>query len=182
MADGPRRLRFGPTNADCWRHETVEGHIPAPVTTRRTRRRDPSSDRTLGGPISVPVTTRRTRRRDPSPLDQTLDGHHSVPVTTRRTRRRDSLPSNQTPDGFLAAPVTTPSDLSRQRKRRRAQTEHSDTAFNPVGTLVETYKRRKKATASFPPKASPQQIRDAMYKYEQIIEDACAAVETSCDV
>jgi hypothetical protein len=42
------------------------------------------------------------------------------------------------------------------------------------------YKRRKKATASFPPKASPQRIRDAMYKYEQIIEDACAAVETSC--
>ena len=74
MADGPQRLRFGPTNADCWRHETVEGHIPAPVTTRRTR------------------------RRNPSPLDQTLDGHHSVPVTTRR---RDSLPSNQTPDGFL---------------------------------------------------------------------------------
>ena len=36
------------------------------------------------------------------------------------------------------------------------------------------------ATASFPPKASPQRIRDAMYKYEQIIEDACAAVETSC--
>ena len=94
MADGPRRLRIVPTIGDRWRHETVQGHIPAPVTARRTRRREPSSsDRTLGGP-----TTRRKRHRELSPLDRTLDG-------------------------LITAPVTTPSDLSMQRKRLKAQIE-----------------------------------------------------------
>jgi hypothetical protein len=48
MADGPRRLKFVPATGDRWRHETVRGHIAVPVTTQRTRRRDPSpSDETL---------------------------------------------------------------------------------------------------------------------------------------
>lgn len=94
MADGFRRLRIVPTIGGRWRLETVQGHIPTPVTAQRTRRREPpSSDRTLGGP-----TTRRKRRREPSPLDRTLDG-------------------------LITAPVTTPSDLLKQRKRRKAQIE-----------------------------------------------------------
>ena len=37
MADGPRRLKFVPVKGDRWRHETVQGHISAPVTTHQTR-------------------------------------------------------------------------------------------------------------------------------------------------
>ncbi|KAN0066939.1 hypothetical protein V8E54_014997, partial [Elaphomyces granulatus] len=118
MADGPRRVRPVPTKGDRWRHETVQGHISAPVTTPRTRRRDPSpSDQTPHGHISVPVTTPRTRRRDPSPLVQTLDDH-------------------------IATPIATQSDLSQQRKRRRVQAERPDSLLNPAKALLETYNRR----------------------------------------
>jgi hypothetical protein len=59
MADSPRRLKFVPATGD--QHETVQGHI------------------------SVPVTTRRARRRDPSPSDQTLDldTHIAAPAVTQ---------------------------------------------------------------------------------------------------
>jgi len=61
MAGSPRRLKFVPATGERWRHETVQGHI------------------------SVPVTTRRTRRRDPSPSDQTLDldTHIAAPAVTQ---------------------------------------------------------------------------------------------------
>jgi hypothetical protein len=51
MADSPRRLKFVPATGDRWRHETVQGHISVSVTTRRTRRRDPSpSDQHIAAP------------------------------------------------------------------------------------------------------------------------------------
>jgi hypothetical protein len=97
MADGPRRVRPVPTMGDRWRNETVQGHISASVTTRRTRRQDPSpSDQTLHSHISAPVTIPRTRRRDPSPLVQTLDGHISAPVTKLLQGRGVDIPHHHT--------------------------------------------------------------------------------------
>jgi hypothetical protein len=37
MEDGPRRVKFVPVKGDCWRNETVQGHISVPVTGKRRR-------------------------------------------------------------------------------------------------------------------------------------------------
>ena len=46
--------------------------------------------------------------------------------------------------------------------------------------MIDDYNKRKMATARFPPKITPLHIRVAMSRYEQVVQDACASVETSC--
>jgi hypothetical protein len=50
----------------------------------------------------------------------------------------------------------------------------------PTQSLIDAYNRRKAATARFPPKIAPLDIRAAMNRYERFIQDACASVEKSC--
>ena len=46
--------------------------------------------------------------------------------------------------------------------------------------MIDDYNKRKMATTRFPPKITPQHVRAAMRRYEQVIQDTCAGVETSC--
>jgi hypothetical protein len=43
----------------------------------------------------------------------------------------------------------------------------------PAQALIDAYNKRKAASAQFPPKITPLHIREAMRRYEQVIEDAC---------
>src|ERR1700722_319055 len=61
-------------------------------------------------------------------------------------------------------------------RRRRVETE----MLTPAQPLIDAYNNRKSASAQFPPKITPLHIQEAMRRYEQVIEDACAEVEASC--
>ena len=50
----------------------------------------------------------------------------------------------------------------------------------PTQALIDGYNKRKAASAQFPPRITPSHIQDAMRRYEQVIEEACAEVEASC--
>ena len=82
----------------------------------------------------------------------------------------------QTVYGHISTPVITQSQRLQQRKRRRVEEDPP----TPARSFIEDYNKRKAATARFPPKITPQHIRAAMRKYEQVIEDACKGVEASC--
>ncbi len=114
---------------------------------------------------------------------QTVQGHISTPVTPRRASAR----SNQ---DITIRNHITPSQTLRERKRHRNPSPSSphhavrrrvEPAFPiPARSLIGDYNKRKAATAHFPPKITPQHIRAAMRRYEQVVQDACAGVETSC--
>jgi hypothetical protein len=84
--------------------------------------------------------------------------------------------------------LNSDSQTSQQRKRCRKTSPDSPhyrrrleaDALTPARSLIDDYNKRKAATARFPPKITSQHIRKAMRRYERVVEDACAGVETSC--
>jgi hypothetical protein len=105
--------------------------------------------------------------------------HISAPVLSqselikqKTLARRRGL---QVDSDHIFKPLLSQSELSQQRKRRRVEAR-----WSPSQSLVDAYLKRKDATAGFPPNLTAKDIRTAMRRYEQIVEDACAAVETSC--
>ena len=60
------------------------------------------------------------------------------------------------------------------------QKQYLQTPLSPAQSLIDGYLKRKAATSRFPPKISPSDIRAVMRRYERVIQDACAGVETSC--
>jgi hypothetical protein len=68
----------------------------------------------------------------------------------------------------------------RPKRHSKGNDEESRQTPTPARSLANDYNKRKAATARFPPKITPLHIRAAMRRYEQVIQDACADVETSC--
>jgi hypothetical protein len=70
------------------------------------------------------------------------------------------------------------------RKRRRVASPETDQLEaerpDPAQLLIDGYNARCSATTRFPPKITPQDIREAMQRYENVIEEACPGVEASC--
>ena len=139
-----------------------------------------------GGPrryVSVPIAGDRWRHqtvqghiahppRPQNPLKlsqpQTVHGHISTQVTTPKPAR----PSARSNQNYIALDhITSP-----QKKRRKVEAEPPA----PTRSLFDGYNKRKAATARFPPKITSLHIRAAMRKYEQVVQNACAGVETSC--
>ena len=183
MADSPRRHISVSTRGDPWRYHTVQGHRAVPIQgepwryqtvqrhiahpPRLQRRavpvqRDPWRYQTVQGHITHPP--RLQHRAVPVQGDHwtshTVHGHISAPVATQRKRHRN--PSSDSPHHATA-------------RRRRVEPEPT-----PTRSLIDAYNKRKAATARFPPRITPQHIRAAMRRYEQIVQGACAGVETSC--
>jgi len=107
----------------------------------------------------------------------TVENHVSAPVTIRRElfRRR---PARLTALGHISVPIISPSNpiVTQRTKRRKVEAVR----LIPSQTLIDNYNRRKQATARFPYKITPHHIRTAMRRQEQILQDACEEVETSC--
>src|SRR5271155_3972994 len=112
-------------------------------------------------------------------------------------RRRSGQNRYRTVHDHISTPVATPSQLLQQRKRHREpspDSPHRAVSQNgrdrrrrveaepptPRQSLIDNYNKRKAATARFPPKITPLHIRAAMRRYEQVVQEACAGVETSC--
>jgi hypothetical protein len=122
----------------------------------------------------------------------TVKGHVSAPITTQREllQQRSRRPFSLTAPEHISAPITSASNLSQQRKRRPYHTPTQNgpsrrrkveaVRLIPAQALIDDYNRRKEATARFPSKITPQHIRTAMRRYEQILQDACVEVENSC--
>ena len=112
----------------------------------------------------------------------TVKKHVSASVTTQRElfrqRSRRPVAVPWTAPGHISAPIISPSKpiATQQRKRRKVEAAR----LIPAQTLIDNYNRRKDATARFPFKIKPRHIRAAMRRYEQILQDACKEVETSC--
>src|SRR5271163_3873677 len=155
MADSPRRHRAVPIKGDPWRYQTVQGHIAHPPRLQHRAvpvQGDHWTSHTVQGHIAHPL--RQLYQH------QTVHGHISAPVATQRKRHRN--PSSDSPHHATA-------------RRRRVEPEPT-----PTQSLIDAYNKRKAATARFPPRITPQHIRAAMRRYEQIVQGACAGVETSC--
>ena len=101
--------------------------------------------------------------------------HSSSAIITDCTRRRLSMAI----DGESSHPARP-----LQRKRRRLASPDADRVGaerpTPAQSLIDDYNTRRSATDRFPPKITSRDIREAMQRYENVIEEACAGVEASC--
>jgi len=127
---------------------------------------------TVRGHISHPPREFRGR---------TVHGHISVPSIPRASARSNHLTPSQTfQQGKRRNPSTDSSShgiaQSGRGRRRRVEAER----LAPTRSLIDDYKKRKAATARFPPKITSVHIGTAMRRYEQVVQNACADVETSC--
>ena len=137
MSENPRIYSRATVSDDGWIHQTIQGHVSAPVTTQSE------------------LFKQRMRRHNPSSnYAQTADSS----------------------DGSQQEKRHAPAESGR-RRRRKVEAERP----SPAQSLIDAYKRREDATTRrFPPEVTSQDIRAAMQRYEQVIQDACAEVENSC--
>jgi hypothetical protein len=171
MVDGHRKRKDDP-----WRNITVQNHISAPVTFQSELAQQRSLARRRNRQLN-------SAQNDPIARECSRPAHISAPVTSQselaqqRTsaRRRDNQ-VNSAENGHSSSPVLTQSELFQQRKRRRVEAERR----TPSQSLIDAYLKRKAATSLFPPNITAEHIRAAMRRYEEVVEDACAGVETSC--
>ena len=138
MSDNnPRRHLHTRVKGDRWIHQTVRGHISAPVTSQSEIIQQRKSSQNLHG-ISALIASAS--------------------------------------DGSQQEKRHAPAESGR-RRRRKVEAERP----SPAQSLIDAYKRREDATTRrFPPEVTSQDIRAAMQRYEQVIQDACAEVENSC--
>ena len=198
MADSPRRYISVPIKGDRWRHQTVQGHIAHPPRQQYQSRtvqshiahpqRQQYQSRTVQDHIAHPPRLQyqsQTAQDNFTPpqrqeyRSQTVQGHITHPP-------RQQYHSQSVHD-HISTPITTRSKISQQTKRSRDPSPQSSRsrrrrveADSPAQSLINNYNKRKAATTRFPPKITPLHIRAAMRRYEQVVQDACASVETSC--
>ena len=151
--------------------ETIHDHISTPITSRSQTLRQTYKSRTVHDHISTPVTS-PFQTLQQTYKSQTVRGHISTPVATRpqtlQQRKRHRHSSIDSPHYTVAQ--------SGRSQRRRVEPESP----TPTRFLTNDYNKRKAATARFPPKITARHLRVAMRRYEQVVQNACTAVETSC--
>src|SRR5579871_3512422 len=196
MTESSHRL-ISVTNSikgDRWRHQTVQGHVAHPP------RKVHFNNLTVQDHVAHPPRQAQNHAAVthlPSQVDfknRTFQDHVAHPPRQIQNHVAITHPprqhfQNQIIHGHISTPVTAPSEILQQRKRHRNSSPQSsrhqrrriktDTP-TLAQSLINNYNKRKTATTHFPPKITSQHIRAAMRRYEQVIEDACAAVETSC--
>jgi len=110
---------------------------------------------------------------------QTVQGHITHPLRQQY--------HSQSVHGHISTPVTTRSKISQQRKRHQDPSPQSGRSRRrrveadsptPAQSLIDNYNKRKAATTRFPPKITPLHIRAAMRRYEELVQDAYADVES----
>ena len=140
-----------------WKHLTVQGHVAHPPKQHSPRQQD--QYQTVQDHVTHPPRQQPPTQHSQTPPYQFRSVHGHISTLQQKKRHRNPSPQS-----------------GRSRRRRRVE------ADSPISTqsLIDAYNSRKAATALFPPKITPQHIRAAMRRYEQVIQDACANVENSC--
>ena len=183
MVNSSRRFTSAPIKGDRWRHQTVQGCIAHPP-------RQKYQSRTVQGHIDHPP---REQYQSQTVQDHIAHPprlqHRSQTVQDNITHPPTQQYHSQSVHGHISTPVTTRSEILQQRKRHRNPSSQSGRSRRrrveadsptPTQSLIDAHNSRKAATARFPPKITPQHIRAAMRRYEQVIQDACSGVEMSC--